>query len=123
MNHNMKSVRIETPIDINEEVKCILTAAKKNQSQQQQQSDHPRILTKLRTSTNISTGAKDLQPHNFITSLKFLTSQSYDTDISNVTFERQERRAPAYPEVQLLNDPRPVDTKPIGFRPSWKCET
>ncbi|XP_012059419.1 PREDICTED: uncharacterized protein LOC105622612 [Atta cephalotes] len=124
MNHNMKSVRIETPIDINEEVKCILMAAKKNQSQQQQQSDHPRTPTKLRTSTNTSTGAKDPQPHNFITSSKFLTSQSYDTDISNVTFEKQERRAPAYPEVQLLNDPRPaVDIKAIGFRPSWKCET
>jgi len=99
-------------------------AAKKNQSQQQQQSDHPRTPTKLRTSTNTSTGAKDPQPHNFITSSKFLTSQSYDTDISNITFEKQERRAPAYPEVQLLNDPRPaVDIKAIGFRPSWKCET
>ncbi|XP_018406923.1 PREDICTED: uncharacterized protein LOC108783005 [Cyphomyrmex costatus] len=123
MNHNMKSVQIETPVDINEEVKCILTAVKKKQTQQQEQSDHPRTPTKLRTSINTSTGVKDSQPHNFITSSKFLTSQSYDTDISNVMFERQERRTSACPEVQLLNDPRPaINVKTIGFRPSWKCE-
>lgn len=130
MNHNTKSVRIETPADINEEVKCILTAARKRhlqqQQQQQQQSDRPRTPRKLRILTNTSTGAKDFQPHNSIATSKFLTSQSYDTDLSTVTTpERQERpHTPAYPEVQLLNDPRPVsDAKPIGFRPSWKCET
>lgn len=122
----MKSVRIETPADINEEVRCILAAAKKRQLQSQQQLDRPRTPRKLRISTNASAGAKDFQPYNSIASSKFLTSQSHDTDLSNVTIlERQERpRTPAYPEVQLLNDPRPViDAKPIGFRPSWKCET
>lgn len=126
MNHNMKSVRIETPADINEEVKCILAAARKRQLQPQQQSDRPRTPRKLRISTNASAGTKDSQPYNFVTSSRFLTLQSHDTDLSNVTIlERQERpRTPTHPEVQLLNDPRPaIDAKPIGFRPSWKCET
>ncbi|XP_071652628.1 uncharacterized protein [Temnothorax longispinosus] len=127
MNHNTKSVQIETPPDINEEVKCILAAVRKRQSQpQQQQSDRPRTPRKLRISTNASAAVKDPQPHNSIANSRFLTSQSYDTDLSNVTtLERQERpRTPAYPEVQLLNDLRPAtDAKPIGFRPSWKCET
>ncbi|XP_025263590.1 uncharacterized protein LOC105248053 isoform X2 [Camponotus floridanus] len=125
MNHNTKNARIETPADINEEVKNILAATRKKQSQQQQ-SDHSRTSRKLRISTNTSIGLKE--PHNPITSSKFLTSQSYDiTDLSNVTMsEKQERpRTPIYPEVQLLNDSRPTETytKPIGFRPSWKCET
>lgn len=125
MNHNMKSVWIETPVDINEEVKSILVAARKKQSPSQQQSDRPRTPKKLRISTNASAEAKDSQPHNSVASSRFLTSQSYDTDFLNVTtLERQERpRTPAYPEVQLLNDPRPAsDAKSIGFRPSWKCE-
>lgn len=124
MNHNTKSVRIETPADINEEVKYILTAKKRQLQQQQQQLDRPRTPRKLRMLTN--TGAKDFQPHNSIANSKFLMSQLYDTDLLNViTPEKQERlRTLAYPEVQLLNDPRPVvDAKPIGFRPSWKCET
>ncbi|KMQ96850.1 t-cell immunomodulatory protein [Lasius niger] len=129
MDHNTKSVRIETPVDINEEVKSILTATRKKQpqqqQQQQQQSDRPRTPRKLRISTNTSMGVKE--PHNPVAGSKFLTSQSYDiADLSNITTsERQERpRTPAYPEVQLLNDPRPAETyaKPIGFRPSWKCE-
>ncbi|XP_011858387.1 PREDICTED: uncharacterized protein LOC105555946 [Vollenhovia emeryi] len=125
MNHNTKSVLIETPANINEEVKCILAAARKRQPQSQQQSDRPQTPRKLRISTNAVTGVKDSQPYNSIVNSRFLTSQSYDTDLSNVTtLERQERpRTPAYPEVQLLNDPKPAtDTKPIGFRPSWKCE-
>ncbi|XP_029676600.1 uncharacterized protein LOC115243607 [Formica exsecta] len=128
MDHNTKNVRIETPADINEEVKSILMTTRKKQSQQQQQqqSDRPRTQKKLRISTNTSIGLKE--PHNPIAGSKFLASQSYDiTDLSNVTTsEKQERpRTPAYPEVQLLNDPRPVETyaKPIGFRPPWKCET
>lgn len=126
MNYNAKSVRIETPADINEEVKCILMARKRSQQQQQlqQQSDRPRTPRRLRANT--STEVKDSQPHNSIVSSKFLTLQSHDTDLSNMTMlEKQERpRTPAYPEVQLLNDSRPViDAKPIGFRPSWKCET
>ncbi|XP_011635647.1 uncharacterized protein LOC105426221 isoform X1 [Pogonomyrmex barbatus] len=126
MNHNMKSVRIETPTDINEEVKNLLMTARKGQSQQQPQlSDPPRTPKKLRISTNASIGSKDSQPHNFITNSRFLKSQSYEiANLSNVTMpERQERpRTPAYPEVQLLNDPRPAtDEKAIGFRPSWKC--
>ncbi|XP_011162398.1 uncharacterized protein LOC105197630 [Solenopsis invicta] len=125
MNYNTKSVRIETPSDINEEVKCILATTKKRQSQQQQL-DRPRTPRKLRISTNISTGVKESQPYNSFVNSKFPTSQSYDTDVSNVTTpEKHERlRTPAYPEVQLLNDLRPAaDAKQIGFRPSWKCET
>jgi len=124
MNYNMKSVQIETPADINEEVKDIFMMAKKRQLQQQ--SDRPRTPKKLQTLMNTSTRAKDSQPYNSITSSKFLTSQSYDTDFSNVmTLEKQERpHTLVYPEVQLLNDPKPAtDAKPIGFRPSWKCET
>ncbi|XP_012522327.1 uncharacterized protein LOC105828513 isoform X2 [Monomorium pharaonis] len=120
MNYNTKSVRIETPSDLNEEVKCILAAAKKRQSQQQQQSDRPRTPRKLRMLTNISTEAKDSQPHNSIVNSKFPTSQSYDTDLSNVTTpDKQERpRTFVYPEVQLLNNPRSVNNaKSIGFRP------
>lgn len=123
MEHNTKNARIETPTDINEEVKNILAATRKKQSQQQQ-SDHPRTPRKLRISTNTSIGLKE--PHNPIAGSKFLTS--YDiVNLSNVTMsEKQERpRTPIYPEVQLLNDSRPTETytKPIGFRPSWKCET
>ncbi|XP_067211666.1 uncharacterized protein [Linepithema humile] len=122
MDHNTKSVRIETPTDINEEVKSILTTARKNQSQQQQ-SD--RIPKKLRISTTISTGAKDFQAQNHA-SPKCLAPQSCDIiNLSNVTTsERQDKpRTSIYPEVQLLNDPRPAaDAKPIGFRPTWKCE-
>jgi len=121
----MKSVQIETPADINEEVKDTFMMAKKRQLQQQQ-SDRPRTPKKLQTSMNTFTRAKDSQPHNSITSSKFLTSQSYDTDFSNVkTLERQERlHTLVYPEVQLLNDSKPAtDAKLIGFRPSWKCET
>jgi len=119
----MKSVWIETPVDINEEVKSILVAARKRQSLSQQMSDRPRTPRKLRISTNASAEAKDSQPHNFIANSRFFASQSYDTDLSNVTtLERP--RTPAYPEVQLLNDPRPPsDAKSIGFRESWKCET
>ncbi|KAL0133480.1 hypothetical protein PUN28_000905 [Cardiocondyla obscurior] len=120
MNHNTKSVRVETPIDINEEVKCIFAAVKKKRSQSQEQQDGPRTLRKLPMSTNVSTGTKD-----FIVNSKFLTSPSCDTDLSNApAFERHEKpRTPLYPEVQLLNDPRPVtDAKPIGFRPPWKCK-
>lgn len=124
MDHNTKSVRIETPADINEEVKNILTAMRKKQPQQQQ-FDRPRTPRKLRISTNTSMVVKE--PHNPVAGSKFLISQSYDiADLSNVTMsEKQERpRTPAYPEVQLLNDPRSAEThaKPIGFRPSWKCE-
>lgn len=128
MDHNTKNVRIETPADINEEVKNILAAMRKKQSQQQQQqqqqSDCPRTPRKLRISMNTSIGLKEA--HNSIAGSKFLTS--YDiADLSNVTMsEKQERpRTPIYPEVKLLNDPRPIETytKPIGFRPSWKCET
>ncbi|XP_072745402.1 uncharacterized protein [Anoplolepis gracilipes] len=123
MDHNTKNVRIETPADINEEVKSILVAIRKKQPQQQQP-NRPRTPRKLRISTNTTTGLKE--PHNLVASSKFLTSQSYDiADLSNVMSERQERpRTPAYPEVQLLNDPRPAETcvKPIGFRPSWKSE-
>lgn len=117
----MKSVWIETPVDINEEVKSILVATRKRQSLSQQMSDRPRTPRKLRISTNASAEAKDSQPHNSIASSRFLASQSYDTDLSNViTLERQERpRTPAYPEVQLLNDPKPPsDAKSIGFRAS-----
>ncbi|XP_029171837.1 uncharacterized protein LOC114941116 isoform X2 [Nylanderia fulva] len=122
MDHNTKSVRIETPADINEEVKNILTAMRKKQPQQQL-SDRPRTPKKLRISTNTSMGMKEPHP---VAGSKLLMSQSYNiTDLSNVTTERQERpRTPAYPEVQLLNDPRSAETheKLIGFRPSWKCE-
>lgn len=125
MDHNTKNVRIETPTDINEEVKSVLTTARKNQSQQQQ-SDRPRTPKKLRISTTLSTGAKDFQAQNNA-NLKFLVSQSCDivNPSSVTTSERQDRsRTPAYPEVQLLNNPKPaVDAKPIGFRPNWKCET
>lgn len=128
MDHNTKNVRIETPADINEEVKNILAAMRKKQSQQQQQqqSDCPRTPRKLRISMNTSIGLKE--PHNPNAGSKFLTPQSYDiADFSNVTMsEKQERpRTPIYPEVQLLNDPKPTETytKPIGFRPSWKCKT
>lgn len=117
----MKSVRIETPADINEEVKCILAAIRKRQSQQQ--SDCPRTPRKLQITTNASAGARDSQPHNSVANSKFLTSQSYDTDLLNVTI-LEKPRTPIYPEVQLLNDSRPAtDVKPIGFRPFWKCET
>ncbi|KAL6448287.1 hypothetical protein ACFW04_000331 [Cataglyphis niger] len=123
MDHNTKNVRIETPADINEEVKNILMATRKKQSQQQQQqSDRPRTPRKLRISTNTSIGNKE--PHNPIAGSKFLVSQSYNiADLSNVTTSERPR-TPAYPEVQLLNDPRNPETytKPIGFRPSWKCE-
>lgn len=124
MDHNTKNVRIETPADINEEVKSILMATRKKQSQQQQQqSDRPRTPRKLRISTNTSIGNKE--PHNPIASSKFLMSQSYNiADLSNVTTSERPR-TPAYPEVQLLNDPRirpEIYVKPIGFRPSWKCE-
>lgn len=121
----MKSVRIETPADINEEVKCILAATRKRQSQPQQQSDRPRTPRNVRISATAPAGMKDSHLQNSVASSRFLMSPSYDTDLSNVTtLERQERpRTPAYPEVQLLNDPRPArDIKPIGFRPSWKCE-
>lgn len=120
MDHNTKSVRIETPADINEEVRSVLMAMKKEQSQQP---DRPRTPRKLRISTT-SAGTKDSTLQNPVA--RFLTSQSYDlSDLANVmTSERQERpRTPIYPEVQLLNDARPAaDTKAIGFRPSWKCE-
>lgn len=123
MDHNTKNVRIETPADINEEVKNILMATRKKQSQQQQQqSDRPRTPRKLRISTNTSIGNKE--PHNPIAGSKFLVSQSYNiADLSNVTTSERPR-TPAYPEVQLLNDQRNPETytKPIGFRPSWKCE-
>jgi len=122
----MKNVQIETPADINEEVKDTFMMAKKRQLQQQQ-SDRPRTPKKLQTSMNTFTRTKDSQPHNSITSSKFLTkSQSYDTDFSNVMIlEKQERpHTFIYPEVQLLNDSKPAtDAKLIGFRPSWKCET
>lgn len=118
MDHNTKSVKIETPADINEEVKNILAAARRKQPQQ---SDRPRTPKKLRISTNMS--AKDSQSPI----ARFLTSQPYDlSELSSVTMpEGQERpRTTAYPEVQLLNNARPVtDAKPIGFRPLWKCET
>lgn len=126
MDHNTKNARIETPTDINEEVKNILAAMRKKQSQQQQQSDRPRTPRKLRISTNTSIGLKEAL--NPIAGSKFLISQSCDiADLSNITMsEKQERpRTPIYPEVQLLNDSRPKETyiKPIGFRPSWKYET
>jgi len=117
----MKNVLIETPIDINEEVKNILMATKKKQSQH---SDRPRTPKKLRISTTTSAG-KDSQLQNSIANPKFVALQSYGLDLSNVTtYEKQEKpRALVQPEVQLLNESRPVtDAKAIGFRPSWKCE-
>ncbi|XP_014480642.1 PREDICTED: uncharacterized protein LOC106747543 [Dinoponera quadriceps] len=122
MGHNTKSVRIETPVDINEEVRNILTAARRKQSSQ---SEHPRTPKKLRISTATSGTTRDPPPLQS-TIAEFIASQSYDLcDLSHVTTsERQERpRTPVYPEVQLLNNARPAaDAKPIGFRPSWKCE-
>lgn len=124
MDHNTKSVRIETPTDINEEVKSILTAERKNHPQQEQ-SNRPRTPKKLRISTTIPTEAKNSQAQNYASS-KFHTSQSCDiANLSNVaTSERQDRpRTPIYPEVQLLNDPKSAaNAKSIGFRPTWKCE-
>lgn len=123
MDHNTKSVRIETPVDINEEVRSILTAARKKQPPQ---SEHPRTPKKLRISTATSAATRDSSPLPQNTIAKFITSQSYDLcDLPRVTTpERQERpRTPVYPEVQLLNNARPAaDVKPIGFRPTWKCE-
>ncbi|RLU26139.1 hypothetical protein DMN91_002305, partial [Ooceraea biroi] len=121
--HNMKSVQIETPVDINEEVKNILMAIRKKQPQQL---DRPQTPRKLLISTTTSAGIKDSQLQNPIASPKLFTLQSCDfIDFSNVvTYKKQEKpRTPVHPEVQLLNDSRPAaDTKPIGFRPSWKCE-
>jgi hypothetical protein len=116
----MKNVLIETPIDINEEVKNILMATKKKQSQH---SDRPRTPKKLRISTTISVG-KDSQLQNSIANPKFVALQSCGLDLSNVTmYEKQEKPRLVQPEVQLLNESRPVaDAKAIGFRPSWKCE-
>lgn len=122
MHHNTKNVRIETPADINEEVKNVLTAIRKKQPQQQL--DRLRTPRKLRISTVASTGGKNFQAQN--ANFKHLTSRSHDTaNLSNVTMsERQERpRTSIYPEVQLLNDARFANgAKPIGFRPSWQCE-
>lgn len=123
MDHNTKSVRIETPVDINEEVRSILTAAARRK-QPLSQSEHPRTPKKLRISTTSAAARDSPQPQSTIA--KFITSQSYDLcDLPRVTTpERQERpRTPVYPEVQLLNNTRPAaNAKPIGFRPSWKCE-
>ncbi|EFN80781.1 hypothetical protein EAI_06311 [Harpegnathos saltator] len=122
MDHNTKSVRVETPVDINEEVRSILTAAGAKQAPP---SEHPRAPKKLRISTATSVATRDPPPSQN-TIAKFIASQSYDLcDLSYVTtLERQERpRTPVYPEVQLLNDSRATaNAKPIGFRPSWKCE-
>lgn len=122
MEHNMKSVRIETPVDINEEVRGILTAATTARKKQPSQSEHPRTPKKLRILTATSAATRD-PPQPQSTIAKFITSQSYDLcDLSHATTPERPR-TPVYPEVQLLNDARPaVDVKPIGFRPSWKCE-
>lgn len=118
MDHNTKSVWIETPANINDEVKNILMAVRKKQP------DRPQTPKKLRMNIT-STGTKDSLPRN--STVKSLTLQSYDlSDVPNsvTTSEKEDRpNTPIYPEVQLLNDSRPVtDAKPIGFRPSWKCD-
>jgi len=116
----MKSVLIETPGDINEEVKNILMATRKKQSQH---SDRPRTPKKLRISTAASMG-KDSQLQNSIANPKLVALHSCGLDFSNAMYEKQEKpRTFIQPEVQLLNESRPVaDAKTIGFRPSWKCE-
>ncbi|XP_020278305.1 uncharacterized protein LOC109852005 [Pseudomyrmex gracilis] len=121
MHHNTKNVRIETPADINEEVKTVLTTIRKKQPPQQQQLDRLRTPRKLRISTVASAGGKNFQAQN--ANSKHLTSRSHDTaNLSNVTMSERPR-TPIYPEVQLLDDQRFAnDAKPIGFRPSWQCE-
>ncbi|XP_012282311.1 uncharacterized protein LOC105700739 [Orussus abietinus] len=107
MDLNTENAELQTPSDINEEVKRALSGKKPEA--------RPRTPKKPKISSASSLGGQSpVMPQAAIGS-------GVARDVISENAARP--RTPLVPEVKLLNDRRPRSAaKPIGFRPSWKCE-
>ncbi|XP_012268508.2 uncharacterized protein LOC105693269 [Athalia rosae] len=126
-DYNMESIKIETPADINDEVKKVLSLKQPDK----RTSCKPQKKRKFSTTTlngvtfnNSSAQNSQLQKLPCLPSLTETIANPYgiSSDDKSEEDSAKHRTAPIKPVVQLLREQRPVpEAKPIGFRPSWKC--
>ncbi|XP_058794580.1 uncharacterized protein LOC131666178 [Phymastichus coffea] len=107
LDYNMENATVETPPDINEEVRRILSGCKP-QSQRSSPIEHQ-------------------QPSQRPRSARISSSKSpVESSLSLYSKGNRRNQSPVIvPEVTLLVEQRhsPVIDKPIGFRPPWMCPT
>ncbi|XP_008205144.1 uncharacterized protein LOC103315909 [Nasonia vitripennis] len=120
LSHNMENATVETPSDINEEVRRILTSLKRHKSSaasehNQRPQSHQRRTTRMSRSHVTS-------PVDPVQQLPAVAPNPV-SKFTAVRPSRHRSRSPGLvPEVMLLDEQRrsPAD-KPIGFRPAWMC--
>ncbi|XP_043271120.1 uncharacterized protein [Venturia canescens] len=127
MEHNTESIKIETPSDINTEVKKILVAARKKE--RINTGERPKTPKKIKISTSTYHAVNESQVQNPLTKFSAIQPSSRGKidflEISNSTMSKGENRSSLEkPLVKLLTEKKMENlSQPIGFRPSWKCES
>lgn len=123
-DYNMVSVRVETPASINDEVKKVLSLKQPEKKPIKSQKKRKFSTTTFNGVLNLNVSNPQNPPLKF-TGLPSLTetnvNPSAETFFEDKWDDVARIRPVATPVVQLLSEQRPIEDKPIGFRPSWKC--
>ena len=119
MEHNTQSVKIETPTDINLEVKKIII----NKTERNQLRERPKTPKKSKIA-NDSPAQNPVSKFSAVQSLPRSKDDYSDFSVVRAKGQKRNSQKLASSVVKLLSENN-EDTinKPIGFRPSWKCDT
>lgn len=142
LSHNMENATVETPSDINEEVRRILGGLKHNRAvspeqqlyqyhqhqPQQQPQQQPQLAPQSPQQHRPRSPRKAPKPAPASAGAAARPSEPQSASSPGAKFpgaRRPRSGSPVLvPEVMLLDEQRrsPVGDKPIGFRPPWMCQ-